>query len=237
MKRDKRRLVFGIILGVVLLMISGVLAESIGLSNDVKDIVKNVAEKRGIDEGDIQSIEQVNFNNLPDQIELGNIDTTNLAIYKVDYGTDKPLFVITASNETPAEYKKSSSEISRVMLLNFGYNGIMKESDFLKTATGVEGSLEKGYVMMRDGSITGLSTNLEIVSGSGNVEMVIYKNGDAIGFRNTLSGNSVGVKTDYDIQSLGTVQFEKGDVLSVYAKSDGDAIWGDVIILVEISVE
>ena len=44
------------------------------------------------------------------------------------------------------------------------------DSTFLNTGTGVEASLEKGYVMMRSGSITGLSTNLEVLSGNGEIE-------------------------------------------------------------------
>ncbi len=236
MKRGMKKLVFGIVIIMVLLMISGVLAESLELSEDARKIVQDIAEKKGISEENIQSIEEVGFDDLPDQIEIANIDTTNLAIYKVDYGADKPFFILTASDENMT-YKKSPSQVSKMMLLNFGYSGAMRESGFLKTATGVEGSLEKGYVMIRDGSITGLSTNLEILSGSEEVEIVIYKNGDAIGFRNVFSGDSTGVKTDYDIQSLGTVRFEKGDVISVYAKASGDIVWKDVITMIEISAE
>ena len=236
-KRGRKILVFGIVFAIVLLMASGVFAESLGISEDVASIINNVLEKRGIKESDIKSVEKVDFKDLPEQLELGNIDTTNLAIYKVDYGTDKPIFVLTASEEEFPGYTKLQEGVSKMMLLNFGYSGIMREENFLKTATGVEGSLEKGYVMIRDGSITGLSTNLEIVSGSGNVEIVVYKNGEAIGFRNTLSGKSAGVKTDYDTQSLGTVKFEKGDVISIYAKSEGDVLWKDVTTLIEISIE
>lgn len=230
-------LVFSVVFLIILLVASGVFAQSIGLSGDAKRIVSDVAQKKGINESDIKSIEQVSFNDLPDQIQLGNVDTTNLAIYKVDYGTDKPLFVLTASNESMAQYNKPSAVISKVMFLNFGYSGIMKDSGFLKTATGVEGSTEKGYVMMRSGSITGLSTNLEVLSGEGSVEVIVYLNGEPIGFRNTILGNSTGVKKDYDTQSLGVVNFEKGDVISVYVKTESNIIFRDVINLVEISTE
>ncbi len=237
MERGRRKLFLGLAVIMVFLMASGVLAETIGLSDNVKDIVNNIVEKQGISEEQIESIEEVSFDDLPEQIDLENIDTTNLAIYKVDYGTDKPVFVLTVSDETSVESKKIPGGISKMMLLNFGNNGMMEEPEFLDTATGVKGSLEKGYVMMRDGSITGLSTNLEVISGSGDIEIVIYKNGEAAGFRNTISGDSAEVKTDYDVQSLGTVNFEKGDVLSVYVKSEGDVVWKDVITLVEIATE
>jgi len=224
---------FAVFMGV--LMLSGVFAESVGLSDDVKAIIDNIIDKQGINEEDIQSIEEVSFDNLPPQIDLKNIDTTNLVIYEVDYGGEKPVFVLTASSETlkatvpPAPIYK--------MLLNFGLTGEIDKSTFLETANGVEGSLEKGYVMMREGSITGLSTNLEIISGEGSVEVIVYINGEVAGFRNTMAGDSTGVKKDYDTQSIGVVKFEKGDVISAYVKIDGNIILKDVINLIEISTE
>lgn len=214
-------------------MISGVFAESVGLSEDVKKIVGNIAEKKGIQE-DIESIEEVDFGDLPQEVDVENIDDTSLAVYEVKPVGEKSFFVITASDEKITATKETTKVVSK-MLLNFGSNKEMSESGFLDTATGVETSLEKGYVMMRDGSITGLSTNLEIVSGSGDIEIVIYKNGEPIGFRNTLTGDSVGIKKDYDIQSVGTVNFKAGDVISVYAKSEGDVVWKDVVTLIEIA--
>jgi hypothetical protein len=121
------------------------------------------------------------------------------------------------------------------MLLNFGLKGEVNGSAFLNTANGVEGNLEKGYVMIRDGSITGLSTNLEVLSGEGSIEIMIYVNGQPIGFRNTIYADSPGVKTDYDTQSFGVVNFKKGDVISAYVKTDGDIAFKDVINLIEIS--
>jgi hypothetical protein len=222
------------------LMLSGVLADSVGLnlSGEAKKIVDNVIQNKGINQAEVQSVEEVNFTDLPSQVDLGNIDTTNIAVYKVDYGGGKPpLFVLTASDEAIAGYKKASAIVSRVMFLNFGQNGIVANSGFLKTATGVEGSTEKGYVMMRSGSITGLSTNLEVLGGEGSVETIAYLNGEPIGFRNTISTNTTGVKKDYDTQSIGIVNFEKGDVISVYVKSESNIVFSDVINLVEISVE
>lgn len=232
-----KRWIFGMSFIVIFIMASSVLAESVGLSSDAEGVVNNIIENKGINEEDIQSVEEVNFEDLPDQVELGQIDTTSIAIYKVDYGTDKPLFVLTASDESLEAYKESTNTISKVMFLNFGYNGMMEESGFLKTATGVEGSTEKGYVMMRAGSITGLSTNIDVLGGEGSVEVIIYLNGEAVGFRNTIVGDSTGVKKDYDTQSLGVVNFEKGDVVSVYVNTESNIMFKDVINLVEISVE
>jgi len=129
--------------------------------------------------------------------------------------------------------------------LQFGFDGEMT-SGFLETATGVEGSLEKGYVMMRPGSITAMSTNLEIVTigvpkedvhsgeGNGQIEIIIYKNGEQIGFGNSLEGD-LGIKKDYDVQSNGVVTFEPGDLISVSANSKEGFVWQDVITMIEIT--
>jgi len=234
MKKGMKKLSFGVAFVLIFIMASGVFAESIGLSGDVQEIVNNIIEKQGISKENIQSVEQVSFDNLPSQVDLQNIDSTNLAIYQVDYGGDKPVFVITASNEA---FEPAPAVLMYKMLLNFGLTGEISESTFLDTATGVEGSNEKGYVMMREGSITGLSTNLEILSGEGSVEVILYINGEPASFSNTISGASTGVKKDYDTQSVGIVEFEKGDVISTKVNIEGNVILKDVINLVEISTE
>ena len=93
--------------------------------------------------------------------------------------------------------------------------------------------------MIRGGSITGLSTNIQTISGSGVIYITLYKNGEAIGFRNSLiiePGSEPGkVMKDYDTQSIGTVSYEQGDVISMYVESEGDLIWQDVITRVEIT--
>ena len=89
--------------------------------------------------------------------------------------------------------------------------------------------------MMREGSITGLSTNLEVVGGGeGEIDIIIYKNGEQVGLGNSLDG-SLGVKEDYDVQSNGVVSFEPGDVISVYCNTDKDLVWKDVITMIEIT--
>lgn len=235
MKKGMKKLSFGVAFVLIFIIASGVFAESIGLSDDVQKIVNNIVEKQGINKENIKSVEEVSFDNLPSQVDLKNIDSTNLVVYQVDYGGDKPVFVITASNEA-FEASAPPASIYK-MLLNFGLAGEVSESTFLDTANGVEGSLEKGYVMMREGSITGLSTNLEILSGEGSVEVILYINGEPASFSNTISGTSAGVKKDYDTQSIGVVKFEKGDVISTYVKTEGNLIVKDVINLVEISTE
>ena len=89
---------------------------------------------------------------------------------------------------------------------------------------------------MRDGSITGISTNLEIVKGEGEIEIVIYRNGEVVEFGNSFVGDSEGVKKDYDVQSEATVKFEAGDVISVSVEADDGVVWKDVITMVEIVI-
>lgn len=227
--------VFVIVAFGILLTASGVLAETIGLTEDIKEIIEDIIANKGIEEENITSIELVDYNNLPDAIEIENIDDTSLAIYEVYYeGDERPVYVITASNEFFEGVSKPSIT-GEALILDFGYEGEMKKKDeFLKTATGVETSLEKGYVMMREGSITGISTNLEIVRGEGEIEIVIYRNGEVVEFGNSFVGDSEGVKKDYDVQSEDTVKFEAGDVISVSIEADGDVVWKDVITMIEI---
>lgn len=218
----------------ILLVASGVFADSYGLSEDIKKIITDFASTKGIAEQNITSIERVDFAALPDAVNIENIDDTHLAIYQVEYGGEKPVYVITASEEMFSA--KSLAEDYEVLLLNFGFDGTMEASGFLETATGVEGSSEKGYVMMREGSITGISTTLEGVEGSGQIEIIILKNGEEINFENNFVINSSEVKKDYDVQSRGVVIFEPGDVISAYARAEGNVVWKDVITIVEITI-
>jgi len=212
-----------------------VFAETVGVSKDVETFVKEVAKNKGVDMEKVKSVEKVDFDALPAEINIKNIDETNLAVYKINYGEEKPFFVLTVSDKS---FKKTLKEIANKMILNFGFEGDIKNSVFLKTATGVQGSKEKGYVMIRKGSITGLSTNLEVssVKNSGEVEIIIYKNQEPVGFRNTFIINSTGVQKDYDLVSEETINFEPGDVISVYAETSENLLIKDIITIMEINV-
>ncbi len=212
----------------------GVLAETVVTSESSQRIVKDILKERGLDETQVQSVEKVNFSDLPDQINIENIDNTNVAMYQVDMGTEKPVYVITVSDEAIKGFKKDKIILTK-MLINFGLKGEVKESQFLESAVGIKGSLEKGYVMMRSGSITGLSTNAEILDGNGDVEIIVYRNQKEVGFRNDIVADSKGVKNDYDVQSTDTITFEAGDVISIYVKVNGDVKLQDINTLIEIS--
>lgn len=208
-------------------------------NQNVKDYVENFVEKRGIESEDVSGIYEVDFEDLPKEVNIEDVGDHNLAIYEVEYddeGEEEKIFVVSYSvNKLKSQGDLIISQDKR-QFLSFGFGGTMEASNFLKTATGVKTSLDKGYVMMRSGSITGISTNLEVLeAGNGQLEIIVYKNGNAIGFGNTLVAETTGVKKDYDVQSKGSVTFEPGDVISVYLNEKGESIWSDVIAMVEIT--
>lgn len=215
-------------LGIILLMMLGlVFADGI-------DTIKEDLEKKG---KNVKSITKVDFNDLPDQIVIED-KNPNLDIYEVDVGEERPIFAITYVDKPGEIIEKEKVVVQdRRQFLNFGFSGEMSDSGFLQTSTGVSGDLERGYVMMRQGSITGISTNLDVLNedDSGQIEMIIYKNGEEVGFRNTLDAFSSGIKKDYDLQSKSTVNFYPGDVISVYVDVEGDISWRDVISMIEIT--
>ena len=235
----KKILFIGALLAVLLVM--GVFAASSaeGVGKEVSDFVDNFVKKRGIQSESIKSITPVDFNALPKEVNIENVGDTNLAIYEINYSQnnkDKQVYVVTYSVEKLKAQGDLIVAQDKRNFLDFGFSGIMRETGFLETSTGVETSEAKGYVMVRDGSITAVSTNLEIIqSNLGQIEIIVLKNGEPINFGNTLSTSNIGVKKDYDVQSKETVKFQAGDVISVVAKKTGDVTWRDVITIVEIT--
>lgn len=209
------------------------------LSTQVYEYVLNFVQKRGVVPSEISMVKEVDFDSLPKEVNIENVGDHNLAIYQIDFtenGVKDEVYVISYSVEKLRAQGDLIIAHDKRQFLNFGFSGTMTSSDFLKTATGVKGSLEKGYVMVRDGSITAVSTNIEVLqNNTGSLEIIVYKNGKPIGFGNTLSTSTLGVKKDYDVQSKGIVTFQAGDVISVYIKGEGNVIWSDVVTMVEIT--
>ncbi|MFH1311394.1 MAG: hypothetical protein ABIH65_03255 [Nanoarchaeota archaeon] len=209
------------------------------VSTQAQEYVLNFAEKRGIFPSEISFVKEVDFDALPKEVNIENVGDNNLAIYEVSYdnqGIEDKVYVVTYSVEKLSSQGDLIIAQDKRQFLNFGFSGMMNSSGFLKTATEVETNLEKGYVMVRDGSITAVSTNLEVLkSNPGDIEIIVYVNGNQVGFGNLLSTETAEVKKDYDVQSKGIVNFKAGDVISVYLKSNGEAVWGDVITILEIT--
>ncbi len=228
-----RKLNVFLVAAIAVMMLSFVIADS--SSEDLQNFVKKVAEKKGILQEDITNISKLDFNDLPKEISLKEIADSNVALYKIESKFSNPSFVITFSE---SGFQKTLTKTDYVTsLLNFGLGKHEKGPEFLETSSGVKTSLENGYVMLREGSITGISTSLNVLKSSEgeNIEIVIYRNGEEVGFRNSIPAGSEGVKKDYDTQSYGIVNFNPGEVISVYARTGSDVSFENVITNIETS--
>lgn len=199
---------------------------------DVATYVKDVAQKSGVDQNSINNITQVDQSSLPNDINIQNIDKNNVGIYEVNYSTSnntqKKVYVITYSTPQLPQEKTSTS----VQYLSFGYSGSSSDSNYL-TAAGVAVNNDNGYVMMRSGSITGISTSLGSSDGAGKIYIKVYKNGQDTGFENMIASDYSSKKT-YTTQSADSVNFEPGDVISVYVQDVNGMKWGDAVTMVEV---
>jgi len=212
----------------VLLLSFVVMAEP---ENTIEEIVEFV-EKKGIDVSE-ENITEVDFEDLPGEVDIEKVDNTSVSIFRVDF-SDKPFFVVTAASMK--EGVRDPVCMSRP-LFYFGSDGEVSQSGFLKMSGGAESSAENGYVMIRSGSITGLSSSLKVldfVEGA-EVELIIYKNGREVGFRNSLDAGGIGVKIDYDVMSEDIVRVKPGDVVSASVKFDEGVLIEDVSFFVEVS--
>jgi len=214
----------------ILIFTIGVFAETKDVRKEIKDFIK----EKGIIVED-KDIVQINFSDLPDEVDIEKVENTSIVIFEVNYSA-KPLFVVTSSSEE-FQGKAPAPVCDTRLLLHFGVSKKINGASFLNMAGGIQGSTEKGYTMIRDGSITGISTNLEITKSAeySEVEIIIYKNGEEIGFRNVLNADSSGVKIDYDTQSKGIVNFKAGDVISAYLNLRNEISLTDVTTTIEVT--
>lgn len=219
----------------VLLISAGAFAETVtdgAISQEVTDYVKTFVEKGGIADEDIKEVKKLDQDDLPDEVEIKEINENKIGIYEVGYQEEpeepvKKVFVVTYATN---EFKKKS-EFKNIQNLDFGYAGEALSSVCLKTATGVD-SCESGYVMMHEGSITGISTSLTISSGAGKLQIKVYKNGEDTGFENVISSDDLN-KIDYDLQSENVVTYQPGDIISVYVEQTGQLNYSNVVTIVE----
>lgn len=263
-KEGKKSLIVGVVFGLIFVLAVAVFATAADASDsgaseeakvfekakseiDNKDVPENTkkyvekfVEKMGVEVEEINNVTEVDVNNLPEDVDIENVDEANIAIYEIDYDEDqnpdknKEVFVITYSSEELDDQGDLLVTKSRRQFLSFGSGSEISDA-FLETASGAVGSFNGGYVMMRSGGITGISTNLNVVnSGGGEVGIIIYKNGDSVMFGNSLDSSS-GIQKDYDLQSRNVVTFEPGDVISVYVSTPQGVSVKDVITMIEIT--
>lgn len=225
--------VYSIFLALFVVLAATAFVQSLNSNSPRNSLVTNALQQRGINSSEIKSINQVNFKNLPNEVNINNIDKTNLALYQVNISGKGPVYVITASDQL---FKNVIKRYSQKMFLTYGFSGELASSSYLNTAAGVPTSLTQGYTMPREGSITALTTNLNIISKQSTkpIEIIIYKNGKEFGFRNTFNSNQTGAQSDYDTVSKKTINFNKGDVLSIKVIVPTNTKVQDITTLLEV---
>ena len=223
-----------VILIFLIFISAGAFAETVSngaVSQEISSYVESFIQGQGIAKNEIKEIKKIDQSNLPDEVDIKKIDENKVGIYEVNYtqnNASKKIFVVTYSTE---QFKKEEISSKNIQYLNFGYSGASSGSGYLKSATGVVTSQNNGYVMMRKGSVTGISTSMGI-GGTGKVIISVYKNGQDTGFSNVIEQNDA-EKIDYDLQSENVVTYDAGDIISVYIESIGDVQWSDIITMVE----
>ena len=222
-----------IFLILILAVSAGAFAQSISendIGQNVEDYIKGFIKNDGIKSEHVNKIKKIDPNQLPAEVDIQEISDNYVGIYEVNYSTgneSKKVFVVTYSSDN----LDSKTEIKNIQYLSFGISGSINSSTYLESSVGVKTSGEVGYVMM-SGSITGISTSLEIYSGDGELEIRVYKNGKDTGFNNLISSDGKR-KVDYDLQSEEIVNYNAGDVISVYVYQNGELNWGNVVTLIE----
>lgn len=225
--------VFLVLVLFFLVSASVVAQTSSNIEEEVEEFVKSfVGDTSLIDEEDIRDIRQINQSELPDNIDIKDIDENSIGIFEVDYiegNSTKSIFVVTYAT---SDFKKKEIAITKnIQSLYFGFSGVSNEDSFLESSTGVLLNENKGYVMLRSGSVTGISTSLDL-SGNGKIFINVYKNGLNTGFHNLISSED-NEKIDYDLQSDNIITYNAGDILSVRIEVSGNVEWGGVVTIME----
>ena len=223
----------GMIIIVAFLFLSvGAFAELSSNSSLVDSYVKEFVGRQGIDESKIVDVVEIDKNELPDGVDIKNIEDNKVGIYGVDYADDsgeKRVFVVTYST---TQFVPRS--VARTLQnYYFGFAGVSSSPGYLETVGGVN-SGRSGYIMLRSGSLTGLSTSIEL-EGDGFIEIKVYKNGRETGLDNRIF-TSDSRKTDYVLQSENILNFEAGDEISVFVKAYGDITWTNVNTILETTL-
>lgn len=202
----------------------GVFADN-PVNEDVSRYISNFLEKSGVDSESVREIREVNQSELPSGVDIKDIAENKVSIYEAKVQKDseeKNLFIVTYSTDKFVPRERPSKAIS---YLNFGIKEINSDSRLLDNSN---------QVMMRSGSITGISTSL-VAEGEGIIQVKILINGEDVGFENLIFSDS-GNKIDFDSQSEGIVNFYPGDTISVYLEVQGDVNWSEVSTIAEITI-
>jgi hypothetical protein len=207
--------------GIVLLimMIGFVYAVDANVSSDVASYLEKMIERQGVSPQGVSSIVPVDKSRLPSAIDVNKIDENQVEIYQMEYiedGSNKSVYVVSFSATSFGEISSTVQENYQYLTFNGNSAGFLNE-----------------YVMIDSGSIVGVSSSIKY-SGSGDVDIEVYRNGISTGFMNEISSD--GDSYDFDLQSDNMNIFELGDRISVKVVSYGGINIEEVNAIAKVKV-
>lgn len=232
-------LVLVLLLGVMSINVSSQSSSDSSNSTDTNEtgapegLLENVANETGSNVDELKS-NKTNLSEVTGSNEAYGTDLEAFEIQGQSLGNDS-VFAISPSGNVGEKDKKVVNKYAR-SFISFGYSGQTNGSRFLDSSSGVKTSKDRGYVMTRSGSITGISSMIDDGSSGSELEVNIYKNGEEVGLRNYMTSSS-GLNKDVDVQSKNILKFDKGDVLSVEVNTDNSNSWSDASTSVEVIFE
>ncbi|MCL5018512.1 MAG: hypothetical protein M1416_01960 [Candidatus Pacearchaeota archaeon] len=215
------------------------------VADNADKYIEKFVDKKKIDVESITNVTELDFENLPPEINVGNVKDADIAFYQIDFeqdGKSDTVFVVSYSvgelklkkpfvpknvtlpsaNEIPA--LAPPQRIPRTLI--FEYSGEMTASGFLDSVAGTTASIDSGYRMVTNGSILMMSTNLEIYEEAAgkSITITLYKNGmpTEISDSFVVDPNNLIITPGtrsyfvYTIESRGNVPFKDGDTISVF---------------------
>jgi len=94
-EQNRKKIFIIIILAVILVIIFTMFVFSKEVSETLEEFIQNIASQKDIDEEDIKKIKDINLDNPPEGVVLGEVHSSDLNIYEVEIeGEDRPVFVI-----------------------------------------------------------------------------------------------------------------------------------------------
>ncbi len=162
-----------------------------------------------------------------DSVQIRPVDDFSTGrIYELPDAGDDANFVLTEGNQTINGDTTFTAELKGTKgYLAFGENTAISTDAYLKGPDGITTSATIGYRMIRDGSITGISLQTNVIAKTDNGDLTarLIKGGTPV-FSVTKSVTATGIQGNQDTQTRGTDTFSAGDIISV------DLVWVDGLV-------